>query len=180
MAIEIDKVMLEIAQKYFELKVNDRLEVVIDDGLRYIKECRTKNAGKQFDAVLFDVDSKDLSVGMSCPPAEFIEHEVLNNIKELIGPDGLFILNLVCRNDALRTEVISDLKKIFPAVCNHKLNEYLNEVIYCSNNELFKTSGGWQTLLLSSAKELNEAIKNNITEKSELLDIQELMSNLTI
>lgn len=35
-AIDIDPVMLEISEKFFDLKQDNRLEVVIEDGIAYL------------------------------------------------------------------------------------------------------------------------------------------------
>lgn len=43
-AVEIDPIMLEVAEQYFELKQDDRFHVVIDDGLNFIERCH--NEGK--------------------------------------------------------------------------------------------------------------------------------------
>lgn len=177
-AVEIDPMMLEIAEQYFELKLDDRLHVVIDDGLKFIEKCRSE--GMQFDAILFDVDSKDLTMGISCPPTDFLEKEVLDNLKELIGPQGFFILNLVCRNDALREDVVRNLAKVFPATRSNKMDQYLNEIIYCTNNQKFHPIDSWEKILISSAQALKAAIKVNIAQNNDILDIQEFIQNLQL
>jgi hypothetical protein len=40
---------------------------------------------------LFDVDSKDATVGMSCPPPSFVEPEILKNVKEILTDNGISI-----------------------------------------------------------------------------------------
>lgn len=40
--------------------------------------------GPPYTAIFVDVDSKDKSVGMSCPPAAFVEATFLNNLKSLL------------------------------------------------------------------------------------------------
>jgi len=45
-AVEIDELMLTVAEKYFGLVQSDRLKVEIQDGLDYIKNAADK--GKQF------------------------------------------------------------------------------------------------------------------------------------
>jgi len=37
---------------------------------------------------MLDVDSKDMSVGMSCPPAAFVEAEFLRSIDRILRPTG--------------------------------------------------------------------------------------------
>jgi len=40
--VEIDPIMLEIAEQYFELKQDNRFHVVIDDGLAFVERCRNE------------------------------------------------------------------------------------------------------------------------------------------
>lgn len=46
--------------------------------------------GKTFDALLFDVDCKDPTLGMSCPPKEFLDSDSLDAVVKLIGKQGMF------------------------------------------------------------------------------------------
>jgi hypothetical protein len=45
-------------------------------------------SGQKYDAVLFDVDNKDMSLGMSCPPPEFVTTEIMNDVKIILKEDG--------------------------------------------------------------------------------------------
>lgn len=54
-----------------------------------ITETVPSTLGKKYDAVLFDVDSKDPTLGMSCPPKEFLESDALNTVAKLIGKQGM-------------------------------------------------------------------------------------------
>lgn len=44
--------------------------------------------GRLFDVVMFDVDNKDSTVGMSCPPAAFVETPILKKVCSLLTPRG--------------------------------------------------------------------------------------------
>lgn len=44
--------------------------------------------GQSFKAILFDVDSKDSTVGMSCPPVQFLEQDVLSTVQSCIRENG--------------------------------------------------------------------------------------------
>jgi len=46
-------------------------------------------AGCQRDIVILDVDSKDVSLGMSCPPAAFVEAEFLKSVDQILKPTGI-------------------------------------------------------------------------------------------
>ena len=67
-AVEIDKIVVEIAQKYFRLP-ND-VEVVIEDALQFVEE--QQSSGNSFDVVIVDIDTKDLKATSSFPPVAFL------------------------------------------------------------------------------------------------------------
>ena len=117
---------------------------------------------------------------MSCPPPTFLTNEVLANIKSIIGEKGLFILNLVCRDEVLRASAIKCLKNYFPAMCTYKLDEDINEVIYCTNNEKLTNPKNWKKSLVSSGKSLNAAVKAKKLNNDDLLDVTEFMKELKL
>ncbi|KAH8325691.1 hypothetical protein KR067_004465 [Drosophila pandora] len=177
-AVEIDPIMLEVAEQYFELKQDKRFHVVIDDGLAFVERCRNEDI--HFDAVLFDVDSKDLSLGMSCPPQSFLANDILQHIKEIIGPKGLFMLNLVCRDESLRSSAMEGLQKVFPAVCSYKLDEDINEVVYCANDEKYKTVEQWKKQFGTAGRGLNSAVKEQKLALDDALEVADFLSELKI
>ena len=129
---------------------------------------------------MFDVDSKDLSQGMSCPPSSFLESTVLKNIKQLIGAKGLFILNLVCRDEELRNSALTQLHQVFPSICCYKLDEDINEVIYCSNDEKFKSAEDWKKVLGTSCRNLNTLARQQKLVQEDLLDVTEFLNDLKL
>ncbi|KAH8326825.1 hypothetical protein KR074_001468 [Drosophila pseudoananassae] len=177
-AVEIDPIMLEVAEQYFELKQDKRFHVVIDDGLAFVERCRNEDI--HFDAVLFDVDSKDLSLGMSCPPQSFLANDILQHIKEIIGPKGLFMLNLVCRDESLRGSAMEGLRKVFPAVCSYKLDEDINEVVYCANDEKYKTVEQWRKQFGTAGRGLNGAVKEQKLALEDALEVADFLGELKI
>lgn len=48
--------------------------------------------GHSFDVILFDVDSKDTTLGMSCPPSAFVETSLLKKVYSLLTPRGKYFL----------------------------------------------------------------------------------------
>lgn len=85
-AVDIDPSMLTVATDYFGLVQDNRLKVVIDDGIKFLRKA-VKN-GQSFKAILFDVDSKDSTVGMSCPPVQFLGQDILDTVKSCIRENG--------------------------------------------------------------------------------------------
>lgn len=51
--------------------------------------------GHLFDAIMFDVDNKDSTLGMSCPPAAFVESSILQKVLSLLNSRGTVFL-IVC------------------------------------------------------------------------------------
>ncbi|XP_041780407.1 eEF1A lysine and N-terminal methyltransferase homolog [Anopheles merus] len=178
-AVEIDPEVEQIAVKYFGLTLDARLRVVIADGLQFLADEAAR--GAHYSALLFDVDSKDASVGMSCPPAAFLEREVLANVRKLTGDCGLFVLNLVCRNEALRETTVEGLKRAYRYVLSYQLEEDVNEIFYCTDNERLKEVTNWQELLRTAADDVNKlARKEKLTLEQELVDLSDFITALKI
>lgn len=49
--------------------------------------------------------------------------------------EGIFIMNLICRKDALKNEILEKLKSIWKYIYINKLKKSRNEIIFCTNNE---------------------------------------------
>ena len=39
--------------------------------------------------MMFDIDSKDKTVGMSCPPLAFVEKDFLKTVDSMLHPEGI-------------------------------------------------------------------------------------------
>jgi spermidine synthase/ubiquinone/menaquinone biosynthesis C-methylase UbiE len=164
-AVEIDPEIVKVSKDFFGLTEDGkRLEVVVDDGLNYLK-----TSGKQFQSILFDVDSKDQSLGISCPPKEFLEPEILEAVKASLPKDGIFILNFVCRDESNRQQTLKTLKSIFSTVFSFKLDEDVNEIFYCFKDQ----PKNFQERFSKSGKQLNVI-------KKEMFDLEDLMEKLVL
>ncbi|XP_044527811.1 eEF1A lysine and N-terminal methyltransferase isoform X3 [Gracilinanus agilis] len=131
-AVEIDPSMLEVATHWFGFTQSDRMKVHIADGLDYITNL-AKGGIEQlhYDVIMFDVDSKDPTVGMSCPPPAFVDHAFLQDVQRILTPEGVFILNLVCRDSGLKDSVLAGLKKVFPLLYVRQIEGEVNEILFC-------------------------------------------------
>lgn len=62
---------------------------------------------------MIDVDSKDLSNGMSCPPSCFVTEDFLCFIKEILSlNNGMVVLNLACRAKNLSQSILDTFNKV--------------------------------------------------------------------
>ncbi|KAM4548941.1 eEF1A lysine and N-terminal methyltransferase isoform 2-T2 [Odontesthes bonariensis] len=172
--VELDPVVLEVAKEWFGFQPDDRLTITLGDGLERICALE-KEGGRLFDVIMFDVDNKDSSVGMSCPPAAFVEISILQKVCNLLTPRGLFILNLVCRDPALRKSVLERVSGVFPSVLSRKIAEEINEVLLCSCAE--KDAAHILPTLSQAAQHLQSALCSN---RRPHIDIAELLKELKV
>ncbi|KAK8737067.1 hypothetical protein OTU49_004784 [Cherax quadricarinatus] len=129
-AVDLDPAVVEIAQKWFGFIPDVRLTVEVSDGIDYIH--KAVELGRHYDAILFDVDSKDTGAGMSCPPRAFVDTVFLHVVKRCLTSAGVLIINLVCRDHQLQQDVINDVKSTFPSVLRQQIPDQVNCVLFCS------------------------------------------------
>ncbi|XP_036066913.1 eEF1A lysine and N-terminal methyltransferase isoform X1 [Oryzias melastigma] len=176
--VELDPVMLEVAKEWFGFRPDSRLTVTVGDGLEHI--CALEKGGRLFDAIMLDVDNKDGSLGMSCPPAAFVETPFLQKIHNLLTSRGLFILNLVCRDPNLRKNVLEGVSSVFPTVFSQKIDQEVNEVLLCFHDQ--KDTTHILMSLNKCAQDLQSALSSTTTEACcrAQIDISELLKDLTV
>lgn len=102
----------------------------------------------------------------------------------LLAPvQGVFILNLVCRDSALRKSVLERVSAVFPTILSRKIEGEVNEVLLCSRGEN-ETSDAASILptLNQAAKNLQSALFSNRTgdKRSPHIDIAELLKDLKV
>ena len=66
--------------------------------------------------VIIDVDSKDPSIGMSCPPKAFVTPEYLASVRSVLRADGMLVVNVAARSSALFVETLSNVQAVFATV----------------------------------------------------------------
>ncbi|XP_027468070.1 eEF1A lysine and N-terminal methyltransferase isoform X2 [Zalophus californianus] len=100
-------------------------------GLALLRNPELLLARPRYNAVMFDVDSKDPTLGMSCPPPAFVDQPFLQKVKSILTPEGVFILNLVCRDLGLKDSVLTGLKAVFPLLYVRRIEGEVNEILFC-------------------------------------------------
>ncbi|KAL2529848.1 S-adenosyl-L-methionine-dependent methyltransferase superfamily protein [Forsythia ovata] len=91
-------------------------------------------SSNKIDILIIDVDSSDLSSGLTCPASEFVEESFLLTVKYSLSEQGLFVINLVSRSSAVKDKVFSRLQTVFSNIFSLQLEEDLNEVIFALND----------------------------------------------
>lgn len=118
-ACELDPTIVTVAEQFFGFQQDDRMNVVVADGLAYVGERATSakespsNDELRLDSIIVDVDAKERSVGMSCPPVAFVEDKFLRDAYALLADGGVMLLNVSCRDSALFQQILARLKLAF-------------------------------------------------------------------
>jgi hypothetical protein len=116
--VELDPSVVTLAETYFGFAPTDKVSTRIGDGLT----AGAKEEGgigltlASLDFIAIDVDSKDKSVGMSCPPAAFVEVPYLSTLRGLLRDDGLLVINVSARDPAMFDLVRANIEKVFQSV----------------------------------------------------------------
>ncbi|XP_069175282.1 eEF1A lysine and N-terminal methyltransferase isoform X2 [Procambarus clarkii] len=176
-AVDIDPSMVHIAQKWFGFVPNSRLKVEINDGIKYIQSAAAD--GTKFNVIMFDVDSKDSTVGMSCPPQAFIEISFLEVVSSCLKEGGVLIVNLVCRDVQLKKKTLEDVKSVFPVVLCQQIPEEVNCVLFCLLSGL-KRPEKIKLRFEKGLRTLNESLKQQQKTNEDIFSFSEITENLTI
>lgn len=129
--VDIDPEIVTIATEWFGFQQDNNLQAHVADGLTFIQT--EKDQGKKRHVIMLDVDSKDTTVGMSCPPEPFVDLKFLQCIRDSLYSGGIFILNLVCRDKSMKSEVMERIKQTFYKVFLYQIEEEVNEIIFAFN-----------------------------------------------
>ncbi|XP_072295356.1 eEF1A lysine and N-terminal methyltransferase isoform X1 [Eucyclogobius newberryi] len=179
--VELDPAVLNVAKEWFGFRPDERLTVTLGDGLERITAYEKE--GRLFDTIMFDVDNKDNTVGISCPPASFVEVSILQKVCRLLTPTGVFILNLVCRDSLLKKSLLERLKSIFPTIISGDVEGEVNQVLLCSkgDNQSPDTANVLQSMG-QAGKSLQRSLGSDKTgsNRSPHIDISELIKEMTI
>lgn len=105
--VEYRKVVTEVAYDYFNLPYDNRLNVVIDDGSRYVKE--RENLQREFyNLIMLDVfDSQGIA-------QEICSFEFFVSCQKMLKKDGILIINLWNTNEQFK-QLVSWLGNLFNA-----------------------------------------------------------------
>lgn len=151
--VEIDPKMTELAEKYFDLNIqNEKLKIYHEDGRRYINTTQNK-----YDCILIDA-FKGLNV-----PFQLTTVEALNSAKNSLNENGIVITNLISALDGKNANFIK--------------HEYATYKKVFGNVKVFKVQNG-----MFNDDELQNLIlvgfKNNINEiSSKYEQYQNLLTN---
>jgi predicted membrane-bound spermidine synthase len=100
--VEIDPLLPQLAEKYFDLPSDPRLNIVIGDGRDYINECRIN-----YDLIIVDAFSK------SDIPKSLLSIEAVREYNRCLTSDGVIALNFISRYHTHKTTLAHRLVATF-------------------------------------------------------------------
>jgi hypothetical protein len=92
---------------------------------------------------------------------------------------GFLLLNLVCRISELREEAINKLKAIFKSVSSCKLEQDVNEIVFCTDVAIESTET-WSNRFEDAANRVNALVKKRKLQTGDFVDVTHLMNSLKI
>lgn len=178
--VDIDAKMVSVASKWFGFGEDDRMTAHIADGLNFIQECAENDAATKYHVIILDADDKD-SYGQICPPKPFVEKENLENMKRILSPQGVLIVNLLSRNEVMYAESLANIKQIFPYMYRTSIKEEVNDTVYAflhAQKIESWTSKKIPTDIFQRITVLNDSIKMQ-SQKAEV-DLAESLAELVL
>lgn len=135
---ELDSYIAQVATDYFGFVQNERMKLFVQDGIEYIADLSALEKVEQtFDFIIIDVDAKDKSVGMSCPPKNFVSETFINQCRSILVDGGALIYNVSCRDDSLYALIKSKISKSFDQgtlIENDQDEDDVNKVLFAVRN----------------------------------------------
>jgi hypothetical protein len=191
-AIELDPLVAVVASNYFGLdhaSLKDSLHVVIGDGMNvHVGESAdgsrnnliaTRDSDSDSDSsrllispescafIVIDVDSKDTSVGMSCPPISFVDIPYVSRLARILKPFGVLAINVSARDPAMLDCACRNVSEVFSAVFlfRHDNDDDVNVVVFATQHERQLSEE-----YLNSINDVDGKIKEELIELSRRLE----------
>lgn len=111
-AVEIDPVVVEIAEKWFGFDPA-KVSVALQDGTEFMRACQ-----KRYRAIFLDVDAKDLTQPVLFPPMAFLDQDMLQHVCDNLLEEerGSLVLNLASKSVSAQKDILQRVQTVFPLV----------------------------------------------------------------
>jgi len=121
-AVEIDKKVIDLGNKYFGLDQYSELNIVIDDAMNFVKKTKNK----------YDIILVDLFQGINVPE-QFLTQQFFEQLKTILNDNGKVLLNYVAYNFETKNQIQDievGLNKVFPKKVRITKHENINRVFH--------------------------------------------------
>ncbi|MBE0417233.1 MAG: fused MFS/spermidine synthase [Coriobacteriia bacterium] len=107
-AVEIDPVVVDVAERFFALPEDERLQVYVEDARRYVQR-----TGKRYDIVVVDCYHADAL------PFHLTTQEFFEEISGVLEPDGVCAYNIISAVEGERSDLFRSLYRTAGTVWDH-------------------------------------------------------------
>lgn len=80
----------------------------------------------------------------------------------------------------LRNQTVANLKQTFSSICSYKLDEDVNEILYCYNGNAITCESQWLKEMENSSKNFNKLGKKFKISNDDLIEVQEFLKQLIV
>lgn len=108
----------------------------------------------------------------------FISPIITYQTASLVLAPGIFILNLVTRDEKLRETALSNVKQAFTTVISYKLEEDVNEILFCQNGE--HDVNEWKQRMEASVDNVNKILSVQTGARTDQIDVHEFLKELKL
>ncbi|EYC16219.1 hypothetical protein Y032_0034g2867 [Ancylostoma ceylanicum] len=166
-AVDNDPVMKTIAEKWYEFEASPKQRIIVDDGLRYIREANRR--GEVFDVLLIDVSYNELRPLMA-PVEAFLADDEIAQMEKVLKKDGAVIVNIVTRHENMdkADHVHFAYSRHFPSCYFMQFAKY-NKMLFCSKKE----KNSWldnRDELYNRFEMIDKKLEFNLFEESNVKD----------
>lgn len=144
-AVDVDKVVLDLANRHFGLRNSCHMKAEVGDALQFMSRlaeevanslvgCINNEASSgvsdpRVHVIVVDVDEGDARLGLSSPPTSFLEQKFLTEARTVLHAGGLLAMNVVPNCSKAYHRVVAALSSVFEEVYETVVEGDVNHVV---------------------------------------------------
>ncbi|WKY05283.1 hypothetical protein Q1695_005916 [Nippostrongylus brasiliensis] len=130
-SVEIDSVMKEIAERWFDFDESPSHQLIIEDGVDYVRKAADK--GIKYDAILLDVNHNS-ELPLLAPVEAFLASDVIRNMRRILSSSGTAVVNIITLKPEYAAAYAHEIKRLFneqfPS-CYVKSQGFTERMLFC-------------------------------------------------
>jgi spermidine synthase len=139
--VELNPMVVDVAQKFFAIQPSDRLAIHVGDGREYIRK-----AGSKWDLILLDAYGDDYI------PFPLTTVEFVRSVADKLDPNGAVVSNVWYRNDKIFRAMIRTFHEVFPNIYVFKGIKSVNGIVVATRAAPVLTCGAIKDKARAAAK----------------------------
>jgi len=124
-AVDIDPVLVNLAEAYFGAKQSETMNIVIEDAMDYIDKAETQ------DYIIFDISDANQVL---TPPPQFMNVEYLFKLKQKLNEGGVLSINIIGTESEI-SSMVACARQVFRFVYKTRCQVDTNQVMFCLDTE---------------------------------------------